>query len=656
MANRVRKIRIDRIDVWFPTVVVGAVLLLTALGISGSSLPMMSPSGAPDESSVIAGSPRPIRSDEWLAWSPLKVGVARADFPATLTYGMGDVDLQSSWRPQLPSRSIGAALFSPFNLPLALLPLRQGFALFWWLPFAACSLGIYAWLRAMRIGAGVALAGALLVTTAPAAVWWSGWPVQITASAVVPCAVLIAATRLAQHRRRLAMVVAVGAGLAAASLPWFYQPWALPCAAFFGVTTLLWGLSDRNHRRQFVMLALIAGSVFAVEQVIYLLHEHAYYQALQNTVYPGKRRSDGGGVDLSLIFSSLFPFMLSRYRDGTLTAINGSESSMGWTIFAPLTATIAVLGRRALWRDHQRVLLIGVLAVATVLTSWCFVRWPTVLASATGLRLIPAGRMAPLVGTFWVMVFALLIGSAERRHALRTDIGRSGLVIVVLVTTFAAAWGATAFRKTLLIEISDFRAWLPVVMVALVVTLFCTRYWAYALGAAVIFSIASGVIVNPLTKGTAALDDSRAAQVVRRIDARRIEPQNGRWASDTLYANALLNGEGANSLSSFNDPVDLDGWRILDPTGAHESTWNRYAYISFTWDPSARRPKFDLPSADWVRVRIDPCDPRLDRLALKAVLSSTPVDSPCLTERARFLWSGDRYTVYDRQTARVPES
>ncbi|MFM8304096.1 MAG: hypothetical protein ACKOA9_07360 [Actinomycetota bacterium] len=651
-----KRVRTIRIDVWFPTVVVGAVLLLSALGISGSSLTMMSPSGAPDESSIVAGSPRPIRSDEWLAWSPMKIGIARADFPDARSYGMGTVDLSDSWRPQLPSRSLGAALFSPFNLPLVVLPLDQGFTLFWWLPFAACSLGIYAWLRAMRIGAGIALAAALFVTTAPAAVWWSGWPVQITASAVIPCAVLVAATRLARRRRRLAMVVAAGAGLAAASLPWFYQPWALPCALFFGATTLLWGLSDRDHRRRFVTLGLIAGSVFAVEQALYLLHEHEYYQALQNTAYPGRRRSDGGGVNLGLIFSSLFPFLLSRDKGGTLIGINGSEVSMGWTIFAPLTAVIAVLGRHALWRDRQRLLLVGVLAIAAVLTSWCLVRWPTIIASATGLRLIPAGRMAPLVGTFWVVGFAIVMGTEERRRALRSDIGRSGAIVVVLVTTFFAAWGATEFRKGFLTEISDLRAWLPVLMVALVVAVFCTRYWAYALGAAVAFSVLSGVIVNPLIRGTAALDDSRAAQVVRRVDERRIEPQNGRWASDNLYANALLNGQGANSLTSFNDPVDMDGWRILDPSGARENKWNRYAYITFLWDPSVTRPKFDLPSDDWVRVRIDPCDPRLSRLRLRAVLSSTPLDAPCLSERARFLWSGQRYTVYDRSARDVPAS
>src|SRR5207302_3927540 len=132
---------------------------------------------------------------------------------------------------------VGAALYSPFNLPLVLLPLPQGFALYWWFPFAACALGIYAWLRLMRTSRWIAVVASVLTTTAPSAVWWSGWLCQVIAHAVIPCALLIAATRVWPAARRIGVALAIAAGLAAAGLPWFYQPWAVPAALFAGAVT-----------------------------------------------------------------------------------------------------------------------------------------------------------------------------------------------------------------------------------------------------------------------------------------------------------------------------------------------------------------------------------------------------------------------------------
>lgn len=636
------------LDLCFPVVVVCAVALLSALRVSGSSVPVFSASGAPDRDAVLVGKTRPIRSDEWLAWTPLKTGRVRAGFPATQVYGMERIDVSGSWRPQVPNRNLGAALYAPWNLPLVVLPLEQGFALMWWLPFAACALGVYAWLRAMRLDAGIALCTALLATSAPAAVWWSGWMCQVIAAAAIPCAILVAATRLWHRARGWAVAVAVGGALAAANLPWFYQPWALPCGVFVGAVTACWGLGAADRRRAFVPVAVIAGAVFALEEALYLLHERSYYRALQDTVYPGDRRADGGGVSLGRLLSSLFPFTLSSGKGEALEQTNLSEISMGWTILLPVAATSAALGRRVVRRDRDVVLIVGTIGIAAILTSWCFVRWPDVLARVSGLTYVPPERLAPLVGFFWLVVFALLFGTAPRRVALVAELGRTGAAIVVVVTLFVAAWGATEFRAQFLPGLSDARLWLPVVVVGVLVVLLFTRWWVVALVAATTLGVISGAVVNPLSVGLGSLDDSRAARIVRRIDDRLVKPGRGAWAADTIFADGLLNAQGVDSLSSFNDPVSTDGWRVLDPRGRYEDAWNRFAYISFAWEPGLPAPVVEAPIADQLTVRTDPCDRRLSRLRLRAVVSRQPLDAGCLAEVARFSWQGDRYTIYER--------
>src|SRR5438105_12304540 len=65
------RVRSAGLDLWYPVVVVFVVGVLSAFAISGSSLAALEPSGSPGSSAVIAGHVRPIRSDEYIAISPI---------------------------------------------------------------------------------------------------------------------------------------------------------------------------------------------------------------------------------------------------------------------------------------------------------------------------------------------------------------------------------------------------------------------------------------------------------------------------------------------------------------------------------------------------------------------------------------------------------
>ncbi len=555
------------LDFWLPLLVLLAVGTLSAFSISGSSVGVWATGSAPDSSDVLAGKVRFIRSDEYQATTPIKTGRVRAGFPANETFGMGTVHLSDTWRPQFPSRTLGGAIFAPFNLPLALLPLGPGFALWWWLPFLACFLGVYAWLRLMRVDAWFAATAAVLVTTAPAAVWWSGWVCQATAQAVVPCAVLLTALHLWSRSRRGAIAVAALAALAAASAPWFYQPWNIPAALFAGGLTVLWAWSQPELRKALFVLAAVAAGVLVVEQAVYLLHERAYYEALGNTVYPGKRRESGGGVGVGKLLSSMFAFDLASRRGDTLAAENLSEIAMGWTVAAPIAAGVGVLARRALRADPERVLVLGGLALTALLSSWCLVRWPSVLAKVTLLTFVQPNRMAPFVGFFGVVMLALLFGRAERRARLRAELDREAVVLIAIGTMLVVAWGATDTRNVYLPSTADLRIVVLTLAVGVVIMAMATKWWKLMLGVVTAACVTSGIIVNPLMQGLGALSDAPAARTVRRLDRQLAAPSHGNWASDQLATNALLNAEGVRSLSSYNDPVSKHGWPRARPSG-----------------------------------------------------------------------------------------
>jgi hypothetical protein len=638
-----------RIDVWFPAAIVLGVVLVGSLGISGSSVALLSTSGITDQSDVLVGDPQLSRSDEYRVWTPIRVGRVEADFPDVQTFGLGREELGNTWRPMIPSRSPGAALYAPWNLPLVILPVDQGFAFSWWLPVAGCLLGVYAWMRALRVSSGFALATAVLASASPAAVWWSNFMVQSIASATIPAALLIAAARARRTRPRLSLVLAVTAGLSAASLPWFYQPWAIAVSLFVFGVTLLWGASDADIRRSFLVTAAVAGAVFLVEQAVYLLHERSYYEALANTVYPGDRREIGGGVPVGRLFSSVVPFSFTGDPGKLLTREHPSELSMGWTIALPIALTAALLGRRVLRQDRERVLLVGVLLLSAGLSSWAVVRWPRFVGTLSFLRFVPPARMAPFVGFFGLVSLALLFGVADRRTRLTRALGKTGVAILVAVTGLVTAWGVNKFRVFALPSLSRRDMGLAVVVIALAVLALCTRLWAVGLVMVTVLAFVSGATVNPLMRGLGELTDSTAAATVRRIDATIVTPEHENWATDSGDVIPLLNGQGVNSLTSFNDPVDERAWHVLDRRGRYEALWNRYGYIVFQWEPGRRTLKVENPAEDVVLVSIDPCDSRLSKLGLRAVVSSRPLDgATCLSPVAQLGWMGTQQTVYQR--------
>src|ERR1700683_35165 len=136
--------------------------------------------------------------------------------------------------------------------------------------------------------------------------------------------------------------------------------------------------------------------------------------------------------------------------------------AMGWTVALPLGALMAVLGRRALRRDRDRVLVIGTLLLALGRASWCVVAWPTLLAKVTFLDYVPPYRLAPFVGFFGTVALALLVGQRDRRARLLHELGWFGALVIGAAMAALAWWATTEFRRQALPGLSNTELWLAV--------------------------------------------------------------------------------------------------------------------------------------------------------------------------------------------------
>jgi len=191
--------------------------------------------------------------------------------------------------------------------------------------------------------------------------------------------------------------------------------------------------------------------------------------------------------------------------------------------------------------------------------------------------------------------------------------------------------------------------WVAVTVFMAAVLALCTRLWPVGLGVVCVLALVSGAAVNPLMHGLGDLTNSSAAATVRHVDKSIVARDGQNWASDSGDVNALLNAQGVNNLSSYNDPVHKSAWRVLDPRGQYEEQWNRFGYIVFQWEAGRPSLKVENPAEDIVLVTIDPCDHHFAKLRLRVVVSSEPLpDATCLTQVTQMRWMGKPAIVYER--------
>jgi hypothetical protein len=458
----------------------------------------------------------------------------------------------------------------------------------------------------------------------------------------------MSATNWWPRSRAKSLALTCTAVLVVAGLPWTYQPWAIVPALFTGAVTVAWGLSAKDRRRAFLMTASLFVGLFVAASAAYLIHEIDYYRALAGTEYPGSRRLEGGGVSIGGLLTSLFAAVANGVDGRDLQGTNLSEFSTGWTIVLPVVIGIMVFARSALRSGSERGLMMGTGLASVILGSWTIIRWPDALAQVTLLTFVGPGRLVPFLGFFGITALVLLTGDDNRWNRIQGALdgfSRAFLVVMVLGLT---AWAATEAKMTFLPTISAMTVAITAAVAMTLTGLLVSGRRFLAIGSFAAISCLIAAFVNPLTTGVGAIRHSPPATELRWIDETLVRPVNGTWAADDFRLIALLNGNGFDALSSFNDPVDENGWSILDPEGRFETEWNRLGYILFRWAPGRQRPGIENPRTDVVLVRIDPCDPRLDRLGLTALISSGPISGSCLVPVATFDWDGRERVVWRR--------
>ena len=613
---------------YFPAAVLIALLVLTALGVSGTSSPLLA-KDAGSSDTVIVGVPRTIRSDEWIVHTPMVISQVENGSPRYGDVGVGSHDM--SVLSDLPVLG-WTTVFHPNQWAYQVLPIDNAYAFDWWSVAAILLIGTYVFLIVVIGSLRWAIVGALFLYGSPFFHWWytSSVFTSIGWMAFAAAFVLVAVT--STGRRRIAFAL-----LAAYSLVCFalivYPPWQIAAAIAVGAVTAgaLWPRWREGAAtvRSIVYTGLITGGAALVPLAAFLVSRQPAMNAISNTAYPGARVVPGGELPWSQLFSSWFGLNYVTNGPKLRGVLFPNESEASSFLFLGVALLLAL---PFVWRfvaplgDRLRGVIVASVAAMALFLTQTLVGLPSIVAKITFLSTVPERRTLIGLG-FTSMVLVVAVGSSLDRLNVPKLARRLAGVVLVAASVAGVAGLAHDFRSST----DAVGNKMIVVALAVAVVAAVVYFWRPLVSVAGLtaFGLLVSLSANPLVSGLSQTRDSAVAKTARAIAS---EPSgSGAWVGETYEVASLLTTAGVQNLSGVNLYPNVPAWELIDPNHQYENVWNRYAQAVWSFDTTSKVPVMRLVQADMIEVTVNPCDPVLDNFNVRHLVTPRRMAGPCLS-------------------------
>jgi len=645
-------------------------LVLVGLNLNGSSISALEPGGAHGPS-VLAGQARAVRGDEFLLATPLAVSAARQGFPDRQWTGLVDA-------PQL-ALAHGAPtgqwleVFKPQDWGYLGLGATRGLAWHWWFPYAISLVGLFVLLTAIGTRTRLAAVLAVLGTVTPYNAWWSA----PSPALFVGFAALTATCALRALRARWAggsLVWGLLGGLAGAAFALaLYPPWQVSLGLLL-VGLIAGQIRDLRAGGRRVAAAAVGFAVTAIPPVAtWLIGNADAITATAQTIYPGQRRSDGGGLPLAWLLDAPLNPLLSGATGLTMRATadqpaaNFSETSASWLPLPVLGLTVALLavvslrGRRDRSGPSTTIrvqgagrtaaqtgggTMVGLVAAMAVLLVWSLAPVPAALGRVLLLDRAPAGRMPLALGLGAVLLLA--IGATHLPDARRGwGVAARRAETLGWLLAVAGTIALTAYSAANLPWDTSVLPWATVLLLATGFAvgfgLIASGRWqlAGAIGLTVL-ATASFALVNPLNHGLGPLADNGLTVAMRRIA--RAEPGVKVEVYGTTLTIALVRAGGVQSLSGTTPYPDVDLMSSLLP--GRRAVWNNYATYLWVAEPVTAAPRIEAVRGTTRQLYLAPCSGQALALGARYAVSEAPQTAGCFVPLRTVTGAGKTFHIY----------
>jgi len=629
-----------RVVTWFPVVAVVGVAALVLLHWSGTSSGMhWYLLGTGDDPRLVVGSPRAIRSDEWLVQQSWVVSQHNTGFGATNPTFPGGSDM--TLLNELPSWH-WSSVFRPHLWGYLFFGLDAGIAWHWWVPALALVSGCYLFVVTMLPRRPLTAAFfAVAIFFTPFLQWWytpsSVWPVAWTCLALAGIIWTLIDKRL-WVRVTWAVLIGYFATTMAMGL---YVPFIIPglyVVLAFGVGYALrvrpW---KETGVRSFVrrLWPLAASAIAAVTvTILFVLSRWPAAQAIQSTVYPGHRAFLTGQLlsrDTFLTGIGGAPWEQAlRSQGSSILGPNSSEGSSVILLCLFLLPGLIWIATRS-WGRGKRPDWLVLCNLATLLLFLAYLLIPGWNSVA---HLLQLDRVSPerfrIAFVVLVPLFAVLVIDHVDRHVTSRHWTPALLSASFTVAIMAAFYWVIKQNDPSVLQAASMWAVTVSLIVAATLLLFLRRTVPIAAALLMLASVTISIGVNPVYRG---IFDLSTTQIGRDIVATDTL-DDGMWLGIGSYENqALLTETGVGSYAGVQNYPSTEMWSAIDPEARYEGLWNRLAHIR--WTIGEGEPVVTSPRVDVVSVTFDACSTFAQENIGYVLSDEGRIDSPCLTELER---------------------
>lgn len=590
-------------------VVYGAFLLFAlavAFQINGSSIGVwkdvlrdeVAPAG------VIFSTPKAVRSDEWMSWTPsiLSQAFHRPPFPVE------NANLGAAKSPLLmsvPARHY-AMFFRPQLWGFFAFDIETAFAFYWNAKFFALFVSFFLLLRVLtRNNFWISLFGAGWVCFSAYVQWWFSCPPMMPEMLASWATAILCVLYLFRAENRATVIVAtlvliiVGVNFTLCFYPAFQVP--LVYLALAVIAGWLWQNRDGGLRWRAGLICLAAaGMGLAAVLIPYILECKPTLELLAQTKYPGSRRSHGGDLTITDAFNGVLGFFNGSERDYLATRDNPCEGSN----FYPLWIFALVASGSGVWRERrQRRLELLLVACLALFTLYIFCPFPAWVCRVTLMSYVTGTRMLLSAGVAGILLTCLLLVQPTKRLGFSGRLVSAAAIIFGMIALAIASYPGnekflTPSRCAMLLAIN--LAFIGLYFFASP-RIFCSAF--------LLSLILNNGAVNPIATGLGPLLDATPASTIRQIRER--DPV-GKWI---VYSSAWLpqffKTTGVDVINGLQIVPNSAFCRQLDAAGQYESVWNRYAFAVFQEIGPEEKREFRPFGPSAYILKVSPLDPVL---------------------------------------------
>lgn len=552
-----------------------------------------------EDTGIVFGEPRPIRSDEWGVVTPFTQATVNNDFERYNKTSFYGEDLRINYG--LPIFDWGL-LFKPSMWGYLILAPEYAYSLHWFVMLAAFIVGYALLFEKLGLGRAQALLlSVCLYFTGFTQFWWNE---KGPIFAIFPWVVLVLLSRFSVAAR-LGLFYWLGTTWLLTN---FYPPLIISLA-FVGVLLVL--ALGRDWLTPLRLLPLMLASAAASITAVLYLKDYLLRSA--STIYPGMRSMVGGSVPWQEWWTQFFPFATFDWRyESVITGQNicevgvaGSAIILMVICFLNYQKLRDVVFERGTVRFSLIVLGVGYL----LMTAWMLLPLPAWLGRLLLWNSVQPERMEYAAG-FVLLMFVAILGKVV---GVRVTTGRFAVYLVLVVSGWLLIKGDSfRFDAGTMLRLSNDLVVIPV----LATVLFFNRRWR--IDQYTILIIAAAISSTIVLFGFNPIQSSKSFFVrhdtnfIKELDS-EVQGTLGSLVFSDMPG-ATLNGLGYASVSHVTPIPMLEFWRKKYSDMKEEdflAIFNRYAHIRLIPEKAPRLLQADaigVPMADfrrdWVEISV----------------------------------------------------